>query len=430
MGGFSDYWNSSISVNKDEAFILIPYNCGFESVLESIKKVCESLKIKARRADDMHEGLIISNIIQGIVQSEIIIADVSEGNPNVFFELGIAQARRESGVIIISRDRNKTPFDVRNWQILSYETNNLKKFEDELCERIVAIRKNFGQEQLLALLLKGCPSDQRLIPDFLDRMRLTDSNNYVSLICSILSDNSDISMLNSDNLIHLNQYLVGIADEENEKFLNLVNYLRIVVFSSHKVLNTNFSTVKQLFLEEWKISPVEMPELPQFEVSSRICFQLIEMNHNKKSDAIDWIFNYLNNKRMGRIDYVRANIASFLITSNDSSVNDALLGLLSTDNHSSLETAIDICGQKKLHTALDSLLSILQSTDDPFIARSTMYALSRLNSKNSAKLMYEWMLNHRERWGEKAVSSRLKEDAISALTPLDEKYRKQVESLS
>lgn len=430
MSGFSNYWDSLISINKDEAFILIPYNSGFDRVLESIKKVCENLHIKARRADDMQEGLIISNIIQGIIQSEIIIADVSDGNPNVFFELGIAQARRESGVIIISRDRNKTPFDVRNWQILSYETTNLEEFETELEKRIVATRKNFGQEQLLALLLKGCPSDQRLIPDFLDRLRSTDPNNYVSLICSILSDNSDISLLNSDNLKNLNLFLVGIADEENEKFLNLVNYLKIVVFSSHKVLNTNFSTVKGLFLEKWKISPVGMPELPQYEVSSRICFQLIEMSHDRKPDAIEWIFNYLNNKRMGRIDYVRANIASFLISSNDPSVNKALLNLLSTDNHSSLETAIDICGQKKLHSALEPLLSILEVTDDPFIARSAMYALSRLNSKKSAKLIYKWMVNHRDRWGEKAVSSRLKEDAISALEPLDEYYRQLVEKLS
>lgn len=425
-----DLWNPNVGINKDEAFILIPFKPCFDIIYKIIKEVCKENGIKARRADDMQDGLIISNIIQGIIQSEIVIADVSGGNPNVFFELGIAQARRESGVIIISKGRKKTPFDVRNWQILAYDEDNLKKLKNELSEKIRLVRKVFGQEQLLSLLLKGCPSDQNLIPIFLDRLRIKDSCGYISFICSILSDNSDSSMINADKLVDLNRYLVGILDEQNEKFLNLVNYLRIVIFSSNKVLNTNFSTVKQLFLTEWKMSPVDMPELPLFEVASRICFRLIEMDHTGKEEAITWIFNYLNNKRMGRIDYVRADIASFIIASNDSSVNDALLELLYKGNPSSLETAIDICGQKGFHKATDSLISILKSNDDPFIARSTMYALSRLGCRNAAKDIYHWMETHRDRWGEKAVSSRLKEDAISALEPLDKQYFSLVKELS
>lgn len=415
--------DDAVDIRLDEAFILMPFDESFNSVFNSIWNACAILNIQAKRADNIKNGLIMNNIIDGINHAEIIIADITDNRPNVYLELGFALSRRERAVIIISQSIEESEFDVRNWQILQYSMDDLEAFETDLLSRLQLARSLFSEEQLKTLLLTSSSSDKHLIASFLDLLRdMADNNRIINNICRILSENAVPDGLSEAVYHELNNQLLTLADQEDEKYKEIANYVRVLIFSSQVTLNHFFSIIEQLFLSEWFVDSATMKELPHRDVTSKICFRIINMNHKNKDVAITWLMNYLSNKRMGRIDHVRANIANYLIISKDPTLNSAIIKLLDSEESGVLETAIDICGQKRLFNTSDRILTIMNRSSNPFVVRSCIYALCRLGNSNAAKAIYEWMCNNRDKWGSQAVSSNLRTDAAIVLSELDNSY--------
>ncbi|EGQ5282741.1 hypothetical protein I4B36_003512, partial [Enterobacter hormaechei] len=52
--------------------------------------------------------------------AQLIIANISGRNPNVFYELGIAQALGKP-VVIVSKGAKDIPFDLKNRQVIIYD---------------------------------------------------------------------------------------------------------------------------------------------------------------------------------------------------------------------------------------------------------------------------------------------------------------------
>lgn len=51
-----------------------------------------------------------------------VIEDVTDKNPNVFYELGIAHTLGKN-VIIITQNKNHTPFDIQHIRYIQYNDN-------------------------------------------------------------------------------------------------------------------------------------------------------------------------------------------------------------------------------------------------------------------------------------------------------------------
>ena len=70
-------------------------------------------------------------------------AEISEDNPNVWFELGYALAREKPLCLVCSATRTKFPFDVQHRKIIPYPTQPLPKDYEELrravTERLIAV---------------------------------------------------------------------------------------------------------------------------------------------------------------------------------------------------------------------------------------------------------------------------------------------------
>ena len=113
--------------NKPLAFVIMPFDEEFNDVYRSfIKPVLESAGFKVDRADDIEsQQNIIKDILQGINNSDLIIADLTSGNPNVFYELGLAHAFRKQ-VILATQSIEDVPFDLKSYRLLEYSTHFAK----------------------------------------------------------------------------------------------------------------------------------------------------------------------------------------------------------------------------------------------------------------------------------------------------------------
>jgi hypothetical protein len=88
-----------------------------------------ALGYRTVRADQISEpGMITSQVIQHIVDDPLVIADLTERNPNVFYELAIRHAIRKPLVQII-RKGDSIPFDVAGTRTIHVDHHDLDSVE-------------------------------------------------------------------------------------------------------------------------------------------------------------------------------------------------------------------------------------------------------------------------------------------------------------
>jgi hypothetical protein len=84
---------------------------------------------------------LMDKIRDQILHADLVIGDVTGGNPNVFYELGIAQASGKPILFITQDIPDKTPVDIRQFEFIQYD---LCKEQDFLSKIDNAIRNAFG----------------------------------------------------------------------------------------------------------------------------------------------------------------------------------------------------------------------------------------------------------------------------------------------
>lgn len=136
-------------------FVIMPYGGRDEQRRRHFAGVYQSIILPAatqagytaKRSDIAGEpGNITNDIIQDLYNSDIVIADLTDANPNVFFELGIRHVVRKSGTVHIIDRNHSLPFDVRAYRAVQYSTElaDLPGVADEI---VAAIRKRASQPE-------------------------------------------------------------------------------------------------------------------------------------------------------------------------------------------------------------------------------------------------------------------------------------------
>lgn len=118
---------------KPKVFVITPFNDDFLSLYEELKKHFEN-DFDFNNAGDLdNQQNILKDIVMGINNADIIIADVSGLNSNVFYELGIAHAMGKK-VIIITQDIGELPFDIKAYRANEYglKFNEVPTLKEEL----------------------------------------------------------------------------------------------------------------------------------------------------------------------------------------------------------------------------------------------------------------------------------------------------------
>lgn len=90
-----------------------------------IKPACEAAGLDVLRADEEQvAGDIKTDMFQELLIADLVIADLTLDNPNVWYELGVRHALRARGIVLIQGPRDKQPFDIYTDRKFNY---SLKK---------------------------------------------------------------------------------------------------------------------------------------------------------------------------------------------------------------------------------------------------------------------------------------------------------------
>ncbi len=102
-------------------FVMMPFDESFDRVYRTlIAPAARRLGLEVVRADEMSApGFIMEQIRAAIMQSRLCIADISQRNPNVLFELGLAQASNKPS-ILLAQDLTNLPFDIAGQRVIRY----------------------------------------------------------------------------------------------------------------------------------------------------------------------------------------------------------------------------------------------------------------------------------------------------------------------
>lgn len=124
-------------------FVIQPFNEKFNSRYDdTFKKAIEAADLTAYRVDeDPKSTVLIESIESEIKKSAICFADITEDNPNVWYELGFAFAAGKKVVMACERNRDNLPFDIRHRSVIYYKTDSLSDYEklkNEITSKIKA----------------------------------------------------------------------------------------------------------------------------------------------------------------------------------------------------------------------------------------------------------------------------------------------------
>jgi hypoxanthine phosphoribosyltransferase len=96
-----------------------------------------------RESDSLEPGAITPKIIQKLNEYDFAIVDITGGNPNVFFELGVRHSLRRKTTIILRQKTTAIPFDIGNYRVLDYTPFKFEEARNSLEE---IIRRSIGDK--------------------------------------------------------------------------------------------------------------------------------------------------------------------------------------------------------------------------------------------------------------------------------------------
>lgn len=150
------FHSRDISVDPDLCFLVMPFNEKRKELLEKVvkPKIEDKFNLNVLKSGDIQGANqnVMENIWTYINQASMIIADMSDGNPNVFYELGICHTLGKPVILLCDEESKeqdydgKLPFDLSNLQVIFYSNSGYgpTKLTNDVINAITNMRKQLN----------------------------------------------------------------------------------------------------------------------------------------------------------------------------------------------------------------------------------------------------------------------------------------------
>ncbi len=126
----------------------MPFDEEFDDIYQlGIKQSCEDAGAYCERVDEqIFTESILDRVYNQISKADIIVADMTDRNANVFYEVGYAHALGKK-TILLTQKADDIPFDLKHYPHIIYN-NKISQLKKELTSRIKWFLDNDNNEQV------------------------------------------------------------------------------------------------------------------------------------------------------------------------------------------------------------------------------------------------------------------------------------------
>jgi len=190
---------------KKRVFVIMPFKPQYQKFFEFLQKVLKG-EFEIHNANTNNLSSIIKDVVVGINDADFIIADLTEKNANVYYELGIAHALGKK-VIMITQKIDKLPFDIQSYRAIEYSTAawDFDGFVSDLTYRLSNDSVEFGNP----------------VTDYLQR--IVSINGKKEKIHQESDEFSNELIINSDEEVSEDKGVIDLIDEIGEDAYGLTN---------------------------------------------------------------------------------------------------------------------------------------------------------------------------------------------------------------
>ena len=161
-------WNGrNFQLNDELCFVIMPFNLDWSTeVFEHIQSIASKFNLVAKRADSVTGHVIMEDVWKLINEARIVIVDISDNNPNVFYELGIAHTLGKN-IILLAQNTETIPFDISSYRHILYQSENssYQRLEDQLSNHMQNI-------------IQHSPTGNPIIDDAINKMNYWKTQGY------------------------------------------------------------------------------------------------------------------------------------------------------------------------------------------------------------------------------------------------------------
>lgn len=114
-------------------FAAMPYEPQFDDIFDVFVRAADEVGGAIKRVDkSVFNGSTVEAIKRAIRGCRFLVADLTDHNPNVLFEIGFAKARPKNTVHVCASPRRELPFDVRDDYAIKYKVGRTTKVFPEV----------------------------------------------------------------------------------------------------------------------------------------------------------------------------------------------------------------------------------------------------------------------------------------------------------
>ncbi len=387
------FMSDKVFIDKNRCFMIMPFSNEYRGVYANIKTELGDMGITCNRVDEIRGSKPIMNkIITEILKSRYIIADLSECNANVFYELGIAHSFRDSrNILLLKQKASKYPFDLSHLPYIEYSPDNPMELK-EIVRRFI--------------------SDSKYASDFTDALHLhgifintvNGTNDYIEFIqrefesqvdnfTKILNEESQINNETLDSTFSSYEFFLcdAMRDESEEIITGLVSIYSTLlscctceeIVKKYVFRFSDFVLARDIHNEAthtaWKTDMMIL--LAQRGRILNICMQ--------------WIISYFSRSKSSNIDLNRYKLEKFLMETDNEKINDMIIESVYDSDCHVREHMADIIGSKTLIRGYKTLITRLGMEENYYTISSIIEAIGRIAPHDEGMAaVEEWISDH------------------------------------
>lgn len=222
--------NTKIPIEKNRCFFIMPFSDEFDIVYGELKALLGKEGYICTRVDEISGSTpIINKILTELLKAQFVIVDLTNCNPNVFYELGIAHTFKDAeNIFLLKQKGSSVPFDITHLTYHEYELNNLK---------------------YVAALLKQSLKERKFVSDFDEVLNIKgiieylhdNQDEFVDILHDMIGNNMPCVLTIMQDARSLEKtYITNVLNNIEKKIKNYVFFKVIYGYQDYLIFMRNY----------------------------------------------------------------------------------------------------------------------------------------------------------------------------------------------